>query len=93
MPGGVTQPAFQKLGESENVYLCLCCMSVKQSSEISNLTSIINELHSAFTALTARHFSPPSLTNHLQTLATNYLQISAITVLLSKNPSLTKSIR
>ena len=53
VPGGVTQPAFQKLGESENVYLCPCCMSVKQSSEISNLTSIINELHSAVTALTA----------------------------------------
>ena len=24
---GVTQPAFQKLGEPENVYLCPCCIT------------------------------------------------------------------
>jgi len=49
---GVTRPAFHKLGETDKVYLCSYCVSVKQNNDISKLSDIINELHSAVTSLT-----------------------------------------
>ena len=49
---GISRPAFDKLGESDNVYMCSYCTSVSQSNEISQLSTIINNLNTAVTSLT-----------------------------------------
>ena len=68
----ITRPAFNRLVESDKVYLCSYCMSVNQSNEISKLSSIISNLNSVITSLTetiktlqssVSNHSPPSNTS------------------------------
>jgi len=49
---GVTRPAFEKLGESEDVFLCTYCMLISQNNKISKLFNILNKLISSVTCLT-----------------------------------------
>lgn len=62
---GVPRPVFDKLGESDAVFLCTYCMQVSQSNEISRLSNILNELNSSITCLTETIKSlQTSVTNH-----------------------------
>ena len=72
---GITRTAFHKLGETDKVYLCSYCTSVKQSNEISKLSDIITELHSAVTSLTTTIKSlQSSVTNQSSSINNSTLQ-------------------
>ena len=73
---GVTRPAFDRLGDSDAVYLCSYCMLVSQSNEISKLSNIITELNSAITSLTGTIKSLQSSVTNQPSMTTDTNNIS-----------------
>ena len=68
---GLTRTAFDRLGESDTVYLCSYCVSVNQSNEISKLSSVINNLNSVITSLTETIKSLQSTVTNQSTIKDN----------------------